>query len=808
MAFTTQRPAQAFSSRRATTAAGSRAVLAVGDGADPAVPRGLPNGFELTRVTTLTAAFDALRAEEYACVLLDVALAPGDALDGLRAIRAGHPQVALVVVVGDETTAAAALAAGAHDFVLTGEADGPLFARAIRYGVERAQFEATLVARDRALAESHRLARMGTWVWRPGEDAIVGSPELCGLLGLARRDTPATLADLFALVVPEDRDTMRATLGRILDEGGRFAFEAGLYGAGGVLRTRHVGEAWQGRDGRVEAVFGTVQDVTEIRAAEAARRESDRRYRTIVETAQEGVWTVDEHEVTTFVNDRMAALLGYDPADVVGRHVRAFMDDDAWADASSVLGRIRSGEPTQRDVRLRRADGTALHVIACVNALRADDGTYAGALVTLTDITGRYREEERLRLDHDVAVALAAAGDLDEALRAVAERAARVLGSPYVEVWRRPPGERHIELDSAHHLGDPSCASLRAASEAVRLLPGEDVVGEAWASRQPVAGPWSRDPARVAAAAACGLRTSYVVPVVADGTVLAVLVWHLPEADSDAGAAAALLDGVRARLDEFALRWQVSQMKDVFLSALSHELRTPLTSLLGNATTLRRHGTRLPEDLRTECVESIARNATKLNAMLTDLLDVDRLARGVVEARRHVLRLDDLVRSVVDGFDPTAARTALDLAECVALVDPPKVERIVENLLANAAKYAPAGSRITVRLAVDDGAALLSIDDVGSGVPEELKAAIFEPFRRGGHVRAHAPGTGIGLSLVAGFAQLHGGHAWVEDLPEGGASFRVSLPLVGRNGRPASVDVRGITLSERNDEEQRWVAAT
>ena len=788
------------------TAEHAPAVLAVGAGTGSVVPRGLPDGLGLTRVATLAGALDALRAREYACVLLDVAFPGGDALDGLRAIRAEHPLVPVVVVAGDEATAAGALGAGAHDFVLASEAGGPLVARAIRYAAERARCEAAAVARERALAEAHRLARMGTWEWRPGEDTIVGSPELCELLGLARRDTPATLADLFALVVPEDRDTMRATIGRILGDGGSFVFEARLYGAGGVLRTRHVGEARPGPDGRVAAVFGTVQDVTEVRAAEAARRESDRRYRTIVETTQEGVWTVDEHEVTTFVNDRMAALLGYEPADVVGRHVRTFMDDDAWADASSVLDRIRRGEPTQRDARLRRADGTDLHVIAYVNALWTDIGTYAGALVTITDISGRHREEERLRLDHDVAVALTAARDIDEALGAVADRAAPVLGSPYVEVWHRPPGERHVELGAVHHLGDVRCAPLRAAAGAVRLLPGEDVVGEVWATRQPVTGPWSRDPARLAVAAACGLRSAYVVPVVADGTVLAVLVWHLPHADG--GEAAALLDGVGKRLDEFALRWLVSQMKDVFLSALSHELRTPLTVLLGNATTLRRHGSRLAEDLRAECVESIVRNAVKLNAMLTDLLDVDRLARGVVEARRHVLRLDDLVRSVVDGFDPTAARTALDLAECVALVDSPKVERIVENLLANAAKYAPAGSRITVRLAVDDGTAVLSIDDVGSGVPEELKAAIFEPFRRGGHVRAHAPGTGIGLSLVAGFAQLHGGHAWVEDLPAGGASFRVSLPLVGRNGLPPSVDVRGVTLPASDGGEQRPVAAT
>ena len=69
------------------------------------------------------------------------------------------------------------------------------------------------------------------------------------------------------------------------------------------------------------------------------------------------------------------------------------------------------------------------------------------------------------------------------------------------------------------------------------------------------------------------------------------------------------------------------------------------------------------------------------------------------------------------------------------------------------------------------------MEDRGGGVPDELKSAVFEPFRRGEQVVGHAPGTGIGLSLVAGFARLHGGHAWIEDRPDGGSSFRVALPL-------------------------------
>jgi signal transduction histidine kinase len=83
---------------------------------------------------------------------------------------------------------------------------------------------------------------------------------------------------------------------------------------------------------------------------------------------------------------------------------------------------------------------------------------------------------------------------------------------------------------------------------------------------------------------------------------------------------------------------------------------------------------------------------------------------------------------------------------------------------------------VWVRVARRGDGVLLAVEDAGGGVPRELRASLFEPFRQGPGASAHAPGVGIGLSLVARFAELHGGRAWVQDRPGGGASFRVQLP--------------------------------
>jgi signal transduction histidine kinase len=112
----------------------------------------------------------------------------------------------------------------------------------------------------------------------------------------------------------------------------------------------------------------------------------------------------------------------------------------------------------------------------------------------------------------------------------------------------------------------------------------------------------------------------------------------------------------------------------------------------------------------------------------------------------------------------------------VAELDAPKVERILANLLENAIKHTPPGTDIRVRVESLDESVLLAVDDRGPGVRKEERDAIFGIFNRGEAAVAHSPGAGVGLSLVAQFAERHNGRVWVEDNPEGGASFCVLLP--------------------------------
>jgi len=221
----------------------------------------------------------------------------------------------------------------------------------------------------------------------------------------------------------------------------------------------------------------------------------------------------------------------------------------------------------------------------------------------------------------------------------------------------------------------------------------------------------------------------------------------------------------------------LDEMKNAFLAAVSHELRSPLTSILGLALTLERQD--MSKADRRDLLDRLASNARKLDKLLKDLLDIDRLSRGIVTPQYRPTDLGALVRRTVDSLEvPAGRRVLVDAKAVVVPADPPKVERIAENLLANAFRHGGPDATVWVHVREEDGGVLLAVEDDGPGVPRHLQKAIFEPFRQGPTASPHSPGTGIGLSLVAMFAELHGGKAWVEERDGGGASFRVFLPMV------------------------------
>ena len=240
----------------------------------------------------------------------------------------------------------------------------------------------------------------------------------------------------------------------------------------------------------------------------------------------------------------------------------------------------------------------------------------------------------------------------------------------------------------------------------------------------------------------------------------------------------------RAQLREEALRTklmeEVERLAKSLVAAVSHDLRTPLASIKMFASTLSDPELQLPPERRHELAQLIDRQADRLARLASNLLDMGRIQAGVLEPRRELVPLPDLISEVVRGLATTVdpERVEMMMPQDLPLVDVDRllIGEAIFNLLENAARHAPAKSPILVAAKhKEDGTVEVSVSDKGPGVPELERAAVFGVYNR----RVADGGAGLGLAIAKVFVEAHGQTIWVEEVPGGGASFclTVSTPI-------------------------------
>ncbi|HVL33154.1 MAG TPA: sensor histidine kinase [Actinomycetota bacterium] len=238
--------------------------------------------------------------------------------------------------------------------------------------------------------------------------------------------------------------------------------------------------------------------------------------------------------------------------------------------------------------------------------------------------------------------------------------------------------------------------------------------------------------------------------------------------------ALALEQAATKREREAAESLRVSDdMKNTFLTAVGHDLRNPVAAIKGFAYILQTAHDRIEPEERMKMLGAIENASERLERLLDSLLDLERLQRGLLEPVRSTFPVLRTARRVVADIDIRDHEVAIEGEDFTANLDATEYERIIDNLVRNAVKYTRPGAPVTLRVERAPGGVQIDVEDRGPGVPDAMKTEIFEVFRRG--ATGGASGMGIGLYLVARFAELHGGRAWVEDRPGGGARFRVFL---------------------------------
>ena len=211
------------------------------------------------------------------------------------------------------------------------------------------------------------------------------------------------------------------------------------------------------------------------------------------------------------------------------------------------------------------------------------------------------------------------------------------------------------------------------------------------------------------------------------------------------------------------------------VSTVAHELRSPLTSVKGFTATLLNKWDRFNDEQRLLMLQTVNADADRVTRLITELLDVSRIDAGRLELRRQVVDLGAAVRRLVEGRvvsgDPTDRFEVVDADNLPEMwLDPDKMDQVLANLVDNAIRHG--AGRVTITLApAGDGLALV-VTDEGDGVAEEIRNLVFRRFWRAGR----RGGTGLGLYIVKGLVEAHGGTVAVEAAASGGAAFRIVLP--------------------------------
>ncbi|GAB3320778.1 hypothetical protein GCM10027451_41700 [Geodermatophilus aquaeductus] len=424
-----------------------------------------------------------------------------------------------------------------------------------------------------------------------------------------------------------------------------------------------------------------------------------------------------------------------------------------------------------------------------------DDGRTAGMLCVVTENTDRVLAERRMACLRDLATAIAGTRTEDEVLAAVGQQLARNDADlPFSATYLvDDDGTARLGTTTGLTPGAPAApetltddtvwplSRLRAGEQAVVDLGGiPGLPTGAWdrppsqALAVPVASPVA-DAAAVAGFLVVGLNPHRARDEAYTG-FLELVAGQIASGLANAGSHAA----ERRRAEALA---ELDRAKTDFFSNVSHEFRTPLTLIMGPVAELRASAAATADPRVAEELEVVERNALRLQKLVNTLLDFSRIQAGRIDARFEPVDLAATTAELASVFRSAVDRAGLRLTvDCPPLSGPVHVDRdmwekVVLNLLSNALKFTFAGG-ITVRLRQDDGAAVLSVADTGTGIPAAELPRLFERFTRVSGARARSgEGSGIGLAMVRELVALHGGTVEVDSTPDVGTTFTVTVPL-------------------------------
>jgi PAS domain S-box-containing protein len=569
-----------------------------------------------------------------------------------------------------------------------------------------------------------------------------------------------------------------------------------------------------------EATVRTI--LAERERVEDALRESEERYRELVENANDIVFTLDLAGNMTSVNKAVESVTGYSREELVGMNLTDFLTPESVETTHQMTQRKLAGEErTNYEVDVRTKDGQLL-TLEISSRLLLRKGEPAGIQGVARDITTRRRAEEALReadqralseyerlLERisSLAQALGTARDLVTIFRALQQFT--VVSVPcdglFISLYDPVRDVRTAcyawgdgqELDFSELPPMPVNAS-GPNSRAVRtgqVVITDDYMNIARGHPSVIVGPDN------------GLRpqSSIAMPMAVMGRIIGTIEVqsyqksafreeHATAMRMAANLTAVAIQNVRLLELESTARREAEEsnrLKDEFLATVSHELRTPLTAILGWSRMLEAGS--ISDPMAARAIETIRRNAQSQSQIIDDILDVSRVITGKLYLDLHPIDLTPVLEAAVNVVRPTAEakgiriETEFESQPTVITGDANRLQQIVWNLLSNAIKFTPSGGSVCLSVREIGTQVEVRVTDTGQGISRDFLPFVFDRFRQADSTstRQHG-GLGLGLAIARHLVEIHGGTIMAESPGEGkGATISIRLPSVESDSSPS-----------------------
>jgi PAS domain S-box-containing protein len=510
----------------------------------------------------------------------------------------------------------------------------------------------------------------------------------------------------------------------------------------------------------VDFVTGTVALAIGRKQADKALRKSEERHRQLLSLMPAAVYSCDANGVLTYYNERAAQLWGRAPQ--IGDTSERFCGSDQMIlpdgmhlphEQCPMAVALRDGHSFRdAEVNIRQPNGTIVPVLANIDPIRDEQGKVIGAINAFNDVSA-IKQAEKARRESERRFRMLA--DNMDQLAWTCDKLGNVTW--YNQRWLEYTG---MSFEEMKDWGWTKCHHPDHLDGVIASVTRSRETGEIWEDTFP-------------------LRAK-------DGSYRWFLSRALPI--RDANGEIVCWFGTNTDIEDLKQAREAAEsanrVKDEFLATVSHELRTPLNAIMGWTHLLTRG--ELDEETSARGLETIARNASAQNQLISDLLDVSRIISGQLRFESGVVDLVPVIDAASETVRPVAdsrgivLQHELDRGAGLVSGDGMRLQQIVWNLLSNAIKFTPSGGQITVRLKRENTSVVLSVSDTGEGISAEFLPYIFDRFRQAESTsRREHSGLGLGLAIVRHLVEAHGGTISAASKGIGkGATFTVTFPLL------------------------------